>query len=203
MKKRMIRLGVLASHGGSNLQAIIDNIKKGKLRAKVCVVISNNSEAYALERARKNKIPAIHLSNKHYPKDEELDVVIAKELKKYKVDLVIFAGYMKKRGKKFLNQFPNRVLNIHPALLPKFGGKGMYGIKVHQAVLRRGEKETGVTVHLVDEKYDHGKILAQRKVPVLPGDTPETLQQRVLKVEHQLYSEVIQKIADGEIKCGD
>ncbi len=199
----MIRLGVLASHGGSNLQAIIDNIKKGKLRAKVCVVISNNSEAYALERARKNKIPAIHLSNKHYPKDEELDVVIAKELKKYKVDLVIFAGYMKKRGKKFLNQFPNRVLNIHPALLPKFGGKGMYGIKVHQAVLRRGEKETGVTVHLVDEKYDHGKILAQRKVPVLPGDTPETLQQRVLKVEHQLYSEVIQKIADGEIKCGD
>jgi phosphoribosylglycinamide formyltransferase-1 len=199
---RKLNLGVLASHGGSNLQAIIDNINSGKLSAKVTVVISNNSKAYALERARKHNIPAIHLSNKHFPNDEDLDLAIVKVLKKYKVDLVIFAGYMKKRGPKFLQAFPNRVLNIHPALLPKFGGKGMYGMKVHEEVLASGEKESGATVHLVDEYYDHGRILGQRKVPVLPNDTPETLAQRVLKEEHKLYSEVIQKIALGKITVG-
>jgi phosphoribosylglycinamide formyltransferase-1 len=140
------------------------------------------------------------LSSYLYPKPEALDQVILETLKAYQVDLVILAGYMKKLGKSVLKYYHNRVLNIHPALLPKFGGEGMYGLKVHQAVLESGEKFSGVTIHIVDEIYDHGKILAQEKVPVAPDDTPESLAARVLKVEHRLYSEVIQKIAIGEIQ---
>ena len=198
-----LKVGVIASHGGSNLQAIIDSCEAGKIPAEVVVVISNNSSSGALERARRHGICAVHLSNKHYPDDTDLDDAITKVLKERRVDLVCLAGYMKKRGPTFLNSFKNRVLNIHPALLPKFGGKGFYGMKVHEAVLAAGESESGATVHLVDERYDHGPILAQRKVPVLPDDTPETLAARVLVEEHRIYPEVIGKIARGEIRLPD
>ncbi|ROL57053.1 phosphoribosylglycinamide formyltransferase [Bacteroidetes/Chlorobi group bacterium Naka2016] len=194
-----LRIGFLASHNGSNMQAIIDSIKRGELDAIPAVVISNNSNAFALERARREGIPAYHISSKQYPTEEELDKAILETLIKHNVNIVCLAGYMKKVGPKVLNYFKNRVLNIHPALLPKFGGKGMFGKYVHEAVLKAGEKESGCTVHLVDEIYDHGRILGQKIVPVFPDDTVETLAQRVLEQEHKLYPEVLQKIAKGEI----
>ncbi len=194
-----LKLGFLASHNGSNMQAIIDAIKQGRLDAEARVVISNNSQAFALERARREGIPCYHISSKHYPNEEDLDQAIVDTLKKYEVDIVVLAGYMKKVGSRVLNHFKNRVLNIHPALLPKFGGKGMYGMNVHKAVLEAGEKFSGCTVHLVDEIYDHGRILGQAVVPVEPNDTVESLAQRVLEQEHKLYPEILQKIARGEI----
>jgi len=121
-------------------------------------------------------------------------------MRRHGVDLVILAGYMRPVGPGLLQAYPDRVLNIHPALLPKFGGKGMYGIHVHEAVLAAGDKTTGVTVHLVNSEYDRGRILAQRTAPVLPGDTPESLQKRVLAIEHEIYADVINRIAAGEIR---
>lgn len=203
MEVKKLRLGVLASHGGTNLQSIIDSCEAARIPAEVAVVISNNSQSGALERARKHKIEAVHLSNKQFPDNEDLDEAIVKVLKENGVDLVCLAGYMKKRGPKFLAAFKNRILNIHPALLPKFGGKGFYGMRVHEAVLAAKEKESGVTVHIVDESYDHGPILAQEKVPVLPNDTAESLAARILVEEHKIYSEVIGKIATGDIKLPD
>jgi len=195
-----LRIGFLASHNGSNMQAIIDAIKKGELDAIPCVVISNNSNAFALERARREGIPAYHISSKHFETEEELDNAILETLLKHDVNIVCLAGYMKKVGPKVLRHFKNRVLNIHPALLPKFGGKGMYGKFVHEAVLKAGETQSGCTVHIVDEIYDHGRILGQKVVPVYPDDTVETLSARVLEQEHKLYPEVLQKIAKGEIQ---
>ncbi len=194
-----LHLGFLASHNGSNMQAIINAIKEGKLDAVPCVVISNNSNAFALERARNEGIPCYHISLKQYPDENELDQAILDKMLEYDVDTVILAGYMKKVGNKLLRHFKNRVLNIHPALLPKYGGKGMYGMYVHKAVLESGEKESGCTVHLVDEVYDHGKILGQSVVPIYPEDTAETLAERILEQEHKLYPQVLQKIASGEI----
>jgi len=195
-----LRIGFLASHNGSNMQAIIDAIKKGELDAIPCVVISNNSNAFALERASREGIPAYHISSKHFETEEELDNAILETLLKHDVNIVCLAGYMKKVGPKVLRHFKNRVLNIHPALLPKFGGKGMYGKFVHEAVLKAGETQSGCTVHIVDEIYDHGRILGQKVVPVYPDDTVETLSARVLEQEHKLYPEVLQKIAKGEIQ---
>lgn len=193
-------LGFLASHTGTNMQAIIDAIKEGRLDAKACAVISNNSNSVALERARNEGIPAYHISSKKYPDEQDLDNAIINALKENGVDTVILAGYMKKLSPRVIQAFNGRVLNIHPALLPKFGGKGLYGMYVHEAVIQAGEKVSGATVHLVDEHYDHGKILNQRTVEVAPDDTPETLAQKVLKIEHQLYVETLQKIASGEIQ---
>ncbi|MCX7736378.1 MAG: phosphoribosylglycinamide formyltransferase [Candidatus Kapabacteria bacterium] len=194
-----IKLGFLASHGGSNMQAIIDACKSGTINAVPVVVISNNSNSMALERARNEGIPAYHISQKKYPEPEDLDNAIIEVLEKYKVDIVILAGYMKKLGSKVINRFKGKILNIHPALLPKYGGEGMYGKFVHEAVIKNKEKESGCTVHIVDEIYDHGRILGQAKVPVFPDDTPEILAERVLEQEHRLYPEVIGKIANGEI----
>jgi phosphoribosylglycinamide formyltransferase 1 len=193
-----LHLGFLASHGGSNMQAIIDACQTGKLDAAPCVVISNNSEAPALERARKAGIPGYHISGKTHPGEVE-DQAILRTLRAHDVDTVILAGYMKKLGPLTLQAFRGRILNIHPALLPKFGGRGMYGKRVHESVLRAGETVTGVTVHVVDELYDHGRILAQCEVPVLAGDTADSLAERVLRQEHQLYTETLRRIAAGEI----
>ncbi len=194
-----LKIGFLASHNGSNMQAIIDCIKNGKLDAVPVVVISNNSNAFALERAKSEGIPAYHISIKQFQNEDELDQAILDTLIKHNANIICLAGYMKKIGPRVLNHFKNRVLNIHPALLPKYGGKGMYGKFVHEAVLKSGEKESGCTVHLVDEIYDHGKILGQKVVPVFPDDTIDTLAQRVLEQEHKLYPEILQKIASGII----
>ena len=195
----MIRLGALASHGGTNLQAIIDACKEGRLDAQTCAVVSNNSGSTALARARREGIPAYHLSQITHPGAGDRDRAILAALESQDVDLVLLAGYMKKLGPATLSRYRGRVLNIHPALLPRFGGKGMYGRFVHEAVLAAGEKVTGVTVHVVDELYDHGPIVAQCEVSVLPGDTPDSLSERVLQREHEFYVETLQRISGGEI----
>jgi phosphoribosylglycinamide formyltransferase-1 len=194
-----LRLGFLASHGGSNLQAILDAIREGRLNAQARIVISNNSASLALERARTAGIPALHLSSQTHAEPAALDRAIAQELLRHGAELVVLAGYMRKIGPAVLAAYPRRIVNIHPALLPNHGGRGMFGIHVHEAVLAARETETGATVHLVDAEYDRGPALAQARVPVAPGDTTETLQQRVLAAEHRLYAETLQRIATGEI----
>ena len=198
MKK--LNLIILASGGGTNVQSIIDNIESGKLNAQIKAVLSNNSKAFCLERARKHNIPAIHLSHKMFNTKDEFDEKLLSILKENKVDLVILAGYMKILSPQIIKAYKNKILNIHPALLPHFGGKGMYGIHVHEAVLKSGMRVSGVTVHIVDEIYDHGPIILQKCVPVESDDTPESLAQRVLKTEHQLYSEAIQLFAEDKIE---
>ncbi len=193
-----LHLGFLASHGGSNMQAIIDACKAGRLDATPGVVISNNSDAMALQRAEHEGIPHYHISSQTHPGPLE-DEEILRVLKRHGVDTVILAGYMKMLGPATLRAYRGRILNIHPALLPKFGGKGMYGKRVHEAVLTAGEQVTGVTIHLVDEHYDTGPVIAQCQVPVLAGDTADSLAERVLKHEHILYAETLQEIADGRI----
>ncbi|MDD5529445.1 MAG: phosphoribosylglycinamide formyltransferase [bacterium] len=197
-----LNLGFFASHGGTNMQAIIDACKKGQLNAKPCVVISNNSDSIALQRAEKEGIPFYHLSSKTHPDFTELDRVILDVLKKHNVNLVILAGYMKKLGIKTLEAYKGKILNIHPALLPKFGGKGMYGKYVHEAVLAAGENITGVTVHIVNEEYDSGHIVNQCQMPVHENDTVDTLSARVLEREHEFFVETLQKISEGKIKLG-
>ena len=193
-----LHLGFLASHGGSNMQAIVDACKEGRLDAVPCVVISNNSESMALQRARNEGIPGYHISGKAYPGAEE-DREIQRVLRRHGVDTVVLAGYMKRIGPETLAAYRGRILNIHPALLPKFGGQGMYGKRVHEAVLKAGETVTGVTVHAIDERYDTGPILNQCQVPVREGDTAESLAERVLRYEHVLYVETLRKIGEGTI----
>lgn len=192
-RHRKLRLGALASGGGTNLQAIIDTCKLGELNAEVCVVISNNSRSRSLQRAHDEGIPAYHLSTVTHP--NSLDEEICRTLEMHNVDFVLLAGYMRLLGPITLAHYHNRVLNSHPALLPKFGGKGMYGSYVHQAVLDAGESVTGVTIHYVDEQYDHGPTLAQCKVPVLPDDTLDTLEERVKERERRFWVETLSSLS--------
>jgi phosphoribosylglycinamide formyltransferase 1 len=194
-----LNLCVLASGSGSNLKAIINAGRLGKISSKVVLVISNNSASIALTTAEQNKIPSYHLSQKLFLSQSEFDKKFLSLLKEYKVDLIILAGYMKMVSQAVTKKYKNRILNIHPALLPEFGGKGMYGIHVHEAVLKAGAKATGATVHLVDDVYDNGTVILQRSVNVKPGDTAESLQKRVLRVEHKLYPEAIKLFEEGKI----
>ncbi|MFV1958473.1 MAG: phosphoribosylglycinamide formyltransferase [Planctomycetota bacterium] len=196
---RRLRIGVLASHGGSNMQAVIDPIEDGHLDAEIALVISNNSGSGALARARRHGLPWRHLSGHTHPDPDALDRAIRDALRDAKVDLVILAGYMKRIGPRTLEAFCGRMLNIHPALLPRHGGPGMYGIHPHESVLAAGDEESGASVHVVTADYDRGPVLRQRRVPVRPDDTPRTLQQRVLAEEHQIYSEVIADVVAGRI----
>lgn len=196
-----MRIGVLVSGRGSNLQALIDAIKSGYiLNAEIVVVISNKKDAYALERARQNNIEALFIDPKDYGDLSEYSKKLLDELKSRNVDLVCLAGFLLKLSPEFVKNYEYRILNIHPALLPKFGGDGMYGIHVHEAVIKSGEKESGATVHFVDEEYDHGPIIMQVKVPVYQDDTPQSLAERVLKEEHKLYPKVVKLFCDGKIK---
>jgi phosphoribosylglycinamide formyltransferase-1 len=194
------RLGFLASHNGTNMQSIINACRRGRLSAQPVVVISNNGSSGALERAENEGIPAYHIGSKTFPDPDDLDRAICETLKRHEVDLVILAGYMKRLGPRTLAQFKGRIINIHPSLLPKYGGRGMYGEKVHEAVLASGDRETGVTVHVVNEDYDAGPILAQVKIPVREGDTVRSLSDRVLAVEHETYVDTLAGILSGEIK---
>jgi phosphoribosylglycinamide formyltransferase 1 len=194
-----MNIGFLASHGGSNMQAIVDACTSGVLDATPAIIISNNGDSQALERARTEGIPNQHLSSKTVSADQDLDQVILDALVGHGVDIVVLAGYMRKIGPKVLAHFKGRILNIHPSLLPKFGGQGMYGMRVHRGVIEAGESESGVTIHLVDGDYDTGPILAQASVPVKPGDTAEDLAARVLITEHKFFAETLQRIVDGEI----
>ena len=197
---KRIKLGFLASGRGSNMQSIIDACKNGRLNGLPVAVISNNAGCLAMDRANREHIPAFHLSAKLFTDADELDHRIAETLMQHGAELVILAGYMKKLGPRTLAAYAGRVINVHPALLPKFGGQGMYGDNIHRAVLAAGESETGVTIHVVEEKYDSGPILAQRRVKIERGDTVETLAARVLAVEHELFVETIGAILEGKIE---
>lgn len=184
-----LRLGVLVSGGGTNLQSVIDAVENGILQSTIACVISNKESAYGLERARKHEIPAYFIN----PKEEGYDEKLLHQLKEEKVDLVVLAGYLKILDKSFIEAYKGRIINIHPSLLPKFGGKGFYGLHVHEAVIASGEKESGATVHFVDAGVDTGKVIIQRKLEVKSEDTPETLQKRILdEIEHKILVEAIQ-----------
>jgi phosphoribosylglycinamide formyltransferase-1 len=182
----MLRLAVFASGGGTNLQALIDACRSKVIDAEIVAVVSNNSRAFALERARRAGINTFHISRKKYPDESEYIQTIKDVLSKHDIDLIVLAGYMKLLPVIIVRIYYGRIINIHPALLPKFGGKGMYGLNVHKAVIQAGEKHSGATVHMVDERYDHGPILIQRRVPVLADDSPESLAARVLEIEHKI-----------------
>jgi phosphoribosylglycinamide formyltransferase-1 len=195
-----VNIAFFASHQGSSLQAVIDACKSEALTARLCAVISNNRDSEALIRAKREGIPAYHLSARTHPDPEALDLAILSALENRRTDLVLLTGFMKKLGPATLAAYRNRILNIHPSLLPKYGGKGMCGRAVHEAVLRAGEMETGVTIHLVDKEYDHGAIVAQRCVPVESQDTAVVLEDRVRKVEQEFLVETLGKIIAGEVR---
>jgi phosphoribosylglycinamide formyltransferase-1 len=185
MSDERMRVGVLVSGGGTDLQSIID------AGINVVKVISSKDGVYALERAANAGIEALAVTKKEYPKIADRMTVIADEMEKSGVELIVLAGYLEIVTSELLDRFPGNVINIHPALLPKFGGPGFYGLNVHKAVLEAGETESGATVHFVNEGVDKGPIIAQSKVPVKEGDTPETLQERVLEVEHVLLPRTV------------
>ncbi len=197
------RLGFFVSHRGSNMRAIVSACQVGDLNADPALLISNNRGSAALDWAAENGLAHLHLSPKSTGSDEALDQAHLDALVDADVDLIILAGYMRKIGPKVLSAFSNRILNIHPALLPKYGGQGMYGSHVHEAVIANRETESGVTVHLVDGEYDTGPVVDQAKVPVLAEDTPEDLAARVLAQEHQFFSETLVRIVSGEINLDD
>ena len=193
-KKVRKNLAVLASGSGTTLQAIIDAIESNNLDSKIVVVISNNQNAYALDRARKAGIPYFIVDNKSA---EENDESLSRLLRAFNVDLIVLAGYLKKIGPRLLEEYV--IINTHPSLLPKYGGKGMHGMHVHQAVVDNEEKETGVTVHFVDEHYDHGHIIRQTKVPVYPEDTADDVSARVQAAEKPQLVSVLKDFAEGKI----
>lgn len=195
-----MNIGFLASHGGTNLQAILDACKQGVLAANPALIISNNRQSGALARARQEGLPHALINSVTHPDAAVRDRAICTTLVAHQVELIVLAGYMKKIGPQTLQRFRGRILNIHPALLPKYGGQGMYGRNVHEAVLAAGERETGVTIHLIDEAYDTGPILAQATVPVELGDTADSLAARVLAREHTFFVETIARILSGELQ---
>ncbi len=200
MNLKHLKLGFLASHNGSNVEAILKNIENGSLDAEPKVIITNNPDAGVLKIAKEHSIKHYCLNQNTFSKEfSSLDNALLQTLKNHGVNLVILAGYMKPISKAVLDAYPNRILNIHPALLPKYGGKGMYGKNVHEAVIKSKDKESGATVHIVNDEYDSGRVLAQCKVPLYPSDTPETLSARVLRFEHVLYPQVLRDIKEGLI----
>lgn len=195
----MIKLAILVSGGGSNMQSIIDATKdKGILSgiAKVVLIISNNSKAFALERAAKEGIKSICIERQNFVDEIFYNKAILKELEDSSIDIICLAGYMRIVGKNIIDQYKDRILNIHPALLPSYGGKGMYGHHVHEAVVKAKEKKSGATVHLADENYDTGKMILQQEVPVFDTDTAEILAKRVLETEHKIYPKAIKIIIE-------
>jgi phosphoribosylglycinamide formyltransferase 1 len=192
-----MRLAVFASHEGTTLQAILDAVASGRLGEPVAVVVSNNRESGALRRARAAGVPAVHLSSATHPEPAKLDAAILATLREHRVDTVFLAGYMKKLGPAVLAAFAGRIFNTHPALLPKHGGQGMYGSRVHDAVLAARETESGASIHVVDEEYDRGRVIAQCRVPVLPSDSAETLAARVQAEERELVVDTLAKLAEA------
>ncbi|MDR0956687.1 MAG: phosphoribosylglycinamide formyltransferase [Endomicrobium sp.] len=191
-------LAVLVSGSGSNMQSIVDSTKVGILRgvAKVVLVISNNPDAYALERAKNENIKVICFKREKYDDEESFNDVILTELQIAKVDIICLAGYTRMLGQKIIKTYPRRILNIHPSLLPKFGGKGMYGHYVHEAVVEAKETKSGATVHFVEEEYDTGKSIIQREIKICNADTSQDVAQKVLSIEHQIYPEAIKKVIE-------
>jgi len=190
-----LNIAVFASGRGSNFQAVFSKIQAGEIRAKIKCLISNNPESPALEFAKKNGISAFAIDIKSVASTKQF----LKILEDNKISLIVLAGYMKLIPNEVVERFQNKIINIHPALLPAFGGKGCYGMNVHKKVIKSGVKYTGATVHFVNNNYDEGQIIAQEIVSVLPEDTPEDVAQRVLKVEHNLLPQVVKKICENQL----
>ena len=201
----MLKLGVLVSGGGTNLQAILDAVDHQVIKnAEVGLVISNNAGAYALERAKNHDIPAVCISPKNFENREEFHRALLDELQKNKVDLVVLAGFLVAVPPMIVEAYPNRIINIHPSLIPSFCGTGFYGLRVHEGVLDRGVKVTGATVHFVDAGTDTGPIILQKAVEVAEGDTPEILQRRVMEeAEWKILPETIDLIANDRVQVVD
>jgi phosphoribosylglycinamide formyltransferase 1 len=195
-----MNIAVFASGRGSNFQSILNAIDAGILPAQVVVLISNKSDAGAMEIARAHNIPAQHLSQKMFSSEDALAKAMLGVLDKRHVEFIVLAGYLKKIPAQVIRQYRNRIINIHPALLPLFGGDGMYGHRVHESVLASGEKISGATVHLVDEEYDHGPIVMQKTVDIVPDETPDSLAAKVLKIEHEIFPLALKAFAEGRVK---
>lgn len=200
----MLKVGVMVSGGGTNLQAIIDAIDSGSItNAEIKVVISNKKDAYALERAKNNNIEAVCVSPKDYDSREAFNEALIDTLDSYQLDLIVLAGFLVVLPESLTNKYAGKIINIHPSLIPSFCGNGFYGLKVHEAALARGVKVTGATVHFVDEGTDTGPIIYQKAVEVQEGDTPEILQKRVMEqAEWIILPQAINDIANGKIKRG-
>ena len=193
--KKETRISVLISGGGTNLQSVIDEMEAGNLlNGKIVQIIASKADAYGLERGKKHGIPTKVISKVEYPDMDERLAAVLKALDDEETDLVVLAGYLSILSPELIKKYNKRILNIHPSLLPKFGGKGCYGLRVHEQVVAAGEKESGATVHFVDEGIDTGEIIIQGKVEVLPEDTPEDLQKRVLVQEHRILPEAIRMV---------
>ncbi len=201
----MLRVVVMVSGGGTNLQAILDAVEDGKItNTEIVGVVSNKKDAYALKRAEDAKVPAVCVSMKDYARREDFDGALLQAVDSFAPDLVVLAGFLVILPEKLVKNYKNRMINIHPALLPSFGGKGYYGLKVHEEVLARGCKVTGATVHFVDEGCDSGPILLQKAVEVRHGDTPQVLQRRVMEeAEWKILPQAIDLIANGRVVFED
>lgn len=193
MKKR---LAVFVSGGGTDFQSIIDGVRNGEINAEIAVCVASKEGIYAIERAKQNGIRYEVYKKSDYGSAEEMFEKISGLLDKLKVDLIVLAGYLTILPSAFVRRFKGKIINIHPSLIPKYCGEGFYGMKVHEAVIKGGETESGATVHFVDEGVDTGEIIARAKVPVMPGDTPETLAKRVLEAEHILLPRVLKMLCD-------
>jgi phosphoribosylglycinamide formyltransferase-1 len=196
----MLTIAVFGSGRGSNFGAVLSAMRRGTIPgARIALVVSNNSDAGILTLAREAGIPAVHCSRPQFPSDSSYAGHLVRLLKDHDVTLIALAGYMKQVPSAVVEAWRNRIVNIHPALLPKFGGPGMYGMRVHEAVIAAGERTSGATVHLVDEEYDRGAVLLQREVAVDAGEDAVSLAAKVLAVEHELYPEAIRRIASGAL----
>jgi phosphoribosylglycinamide formyltransferase-1 len=197
--KQKFRISVLVSGGGTNLQSLIDSIKNGSLpEAEIVQVISSREDAFALERASRAGIKGAVISKKRFPDQDMLVQELIKTLEAAETDLIVLAGYMSVLHPDVIKKYPKRIINIHPSLIPKYSGKGFYGMKVHRAVIEAGEKVSGATVHFVDEGIDTGDIILQREVPVKEGDDENILAARVLEIEHVILPEAVQLIVEKE-----
>jgi phosphoribosylglycinamide formyltransferase 1 len=200
----MLNVAVFGSGRGSNFVALLRAIDEGRITgARITLVVSNNSTAGVLDIARAHSLPAVHLSQKQFASEDQFSDTLLERLRRSETDLIVLAGYMKRMPARVVAAYRNRILNIHPALLPKYGGQGMFGIHVHEAVLAAGETESGATVHLVDEEYDHGLVVLQKKVPVSRTDTPEMLAARVLEVEHEILPRAVRMFAEQKVTVVD
>ncbi len=190
-----MKIAFLASHGGSGMRAVLAAVQRGELDARAVLCVSNNSLSPALEHARNAGLDTLHLSSRRHPDAGQLDAAMLDALSAAGADALVLSGYMKEIGPGVLARFSGRLVNVHPSLLPRYGGRGLYGDLVHAAVLAAGESESGATVHLVEEGIDEGRVLAQTRVPVLPGDTVDTLRARVMAVEGPLLVGVLRELA--------
>jgi len=199
----LLSIAVFASGRGSNFQALAETIAKKNIDAKIVVVISNNSDAGALALAQQLHIPALHLSQKQFPSKDAFTEAVLAALESRGVNFIVLAGYMKKVDPAVIKRYRNNIINVHPALLPAFGGQGMYGHYVHEAVIAQKAPVSGATVHIVDDQFDHGPIVLQESIPVAENDTPETLAERVLRIEHTILPRAVELFAQKRISVAD